>query len=259
MTITASVMSGGVNDLPVTIGVNVAQSQWRIGTISGGGTTQTTGSTFTFTVQTTNGNDRMAAATTVNAMSTSPSVFTISTPLTMPNNTNSVTFTAQTQSIAGNGHIQIPATGTSFLASAPSAVITVLPVPVPLLDINDSFGAQSTATGVRQAHFVRLPATVTSTPVQLSIVSSDPTRVALSNCFVTASGALPTDGQNSSCNGQPTSAGITVSVPVGQNFAYFDLVGQTAATSDTQVELLRRTWQWTEMGQFTWPTTAITW
>ena len=121
--------------------------------------------------------------------------------------------------------------------SAITPVITVLPVAVPTLDINDSFGVQSTATGVREQHFVRLPATVTGSPVQLNIVSSDPTRVGLSKCFVTPSGALPTDDQNASCNGQPVGASVTVSVPVGQNFAYFDLVGQTTATSDTQVEL----------------------
>ena len=107
VTITASVTSGGVNDLPVTIGVNVTQSQWRIGTIAGGATSHTTASRFRFRVQPPTGNDRMAADTTVNAVSTAPSVFTIQTPLTMPSdNTNSVTF-------AQRRHSRLRATGRS--------------------------------------------------------------------------------------------------------------------------------------------------
>jgi hypothetical protein len=230
ITVTASVATGGINDLPVTVGVAVQQSQWQIVSISGpiGGTSQTTNSSFTFNARTTN-NDRMAADTAVTAVSTVPSVFSIQTsPLTMPVNTQTMTFTALTQMMGGSGQLQISANGTTFLASSLSSVITVLPPATPVLTISDAFGPVTTATGVRQNYYVRLPSTASGSPVSVNLTSSDGSRVGLALCDATNS-------QNSSCTGTTAGTGITVSIPAGSNFGYFDLVGLTSANPDTRL------------------------
>src|SRR6185503_9635539 len=100
-TITASVVGGSPNYLPVEIGVDLTQSQWQIVSL---GLSQVTSSTFTFTVRQSN-NDRMAANTTVNLSSTAPTVFTVPATQTINNNQTTVNVTATTLSTPGNGQV----------------------------------------------------------------------------------------------------------------------------------------------------------
>src|SRR6185295_7045936 len=88
-TLQASIVGGTPNYLPVTIGVDVQQSQWQVYSISGAlqGTQQTVGTPFTVDVRPTVTSDRMAADTAVNLTSTAPTVMQVqTTPLTIANN-----------------------------------------------------------------------------------------------------------------------------------------------------------------------------
>jgi hypothetical protein len=230
-TLQAAVVGGVPNYLPVTIGVNVPQSQWQIVSISGAqsGTLQPTSSSFTVAVHESN-NYRMAGDTAVNLATTAPSVFTVQTnPLTISNNTTTQTFTVQTNSTPGNGQLQAQATGTSFLASTLTNTITVLPPAIPVLTIDASFSPDATATGVRNRHYVQLPTAVTGSPVTVSIVSNDGSRAGVALCDATSS-------QNATCTATTaTGTGINISIPVGATTGYFDLVGLTSAARDTRL------------------------
>jgi sugar lactone lactonase YvrE len=144
-------------------------------------------------------------------------------------NAQSVTFTAQTTATPGNGQLQAQANGTTFLASNPTQTITVLPPATPVLTIDNSFNPVSTATGVRQAHYVQLPTAVTGAPVSVNLVSSDASRLQLALCDATNS-------QSNTCTATTANnAGITVSIPVGHSYAYFDMVGLTTPSTDTRL------------------------
>jgi mucin-19 len=235
-TITASIVSGPTY-LPVTVGVEVQQSQWQINSISfpSGvpccGETQITGTSFQVQIRPVNTGDRMAADTAVDLVSTAPAVMAVQTsPLTMLNNASPalVTFTVQTPA-PGSGQLRVQATGAAFKASSLSSAITVLPVAIPPLTIDDSYATVKTATGARERHYVRLPASATGSPVQVNITSSDAARVGLALCD-------PSNSQNSTCTGATaTAAGITVSVPVNSTLAYFDLIGLTTVTPDPRL------------------------
>jgi len=157
-------------------------------------------------------------------------VFTVPVQGTINNNQTGVVITATTSAGGGTGQVQIQPTGSApTFTGANSIVITVLPPATPALLIDDSFGPEQTATGSRQAHFVRLPVAATGAPVSVNITSSDASRVGLALCD-------PANSQTSTCTGtSPTGAGITVTVPVNSTYAYFDLIGLTSFTPDTRV------------------------
>jgi hypothetical protein len=218
VTVTATATSG--NYLPAVNTVQVLQSAWAIDSYQ---TVQNTTTSFTYHVRTAS-TDRMAADTTFTPTTTGP--FTL-TSLTIPNNATTITGTATPTGSIGNGTIVIPAIGTTFGATQ-SSTITVLPSALQQLTINDSFGPVPTATGVRNNILVRLPSAAPAGGVTVNITSSDASRVRVSACN-------PANPTSSTCTGDTPGAGVQVTVPAGQTLAWFDLIGQTSAFTDTRV------------------------
>ncbi len=218
--------TSGVTYLAAEASMNVTQSSWQIFNYN---TSQTTVSPFGYRVRETSPNgtqERMAADTTITEGTTGP--FTVSATLLIPNNATFIDGTATPTGSSGSGVINIGANDTTFGATSTS-VITVLPPAQPALTIDDSFGAIVTATGIRYPHYVRIPANAGPTGVAINITSSDGSRVALAPCN-------STNYQSSSCTtGELPGAGITVNIPNGQNYAYFDLVGEINSFNDTRL------------------------
>src|SRR5262249_8980037 len=134
---------------------------------------------------------------------------------------------ALTGANAGNGQLQVAANGTTFAASAPSSVITVLPVAVPSLTIDGNFSVAGTGTGVRRQHYVQLPANAGAggVPVQVTVQG---TGAQVSTCD-------PANPTSQNCTGGVGGSSTVVTVPQNQSQAYFDLIGMDTAAADVQL------------------------
>src|SRR5262249_29735927 len=143
----------------------------------------------------------------------------------IPINDASAQFTIS-PTATGSGQLQVNANGTRF-GSTVSPVITVLPVATAPVKIDDNYSAADTATGVRRAHFVRLPsaAPTDGLDVQIQVQGGG---ALVSPCDP----AVPT---TATCVGAAAAASTTVHVPQNQNFAYFDLIGAAVAAADTRI------------------------
>ena len=146
VTVTASVISGGVNDLPVTIGVNVAQSTWQFFSYS----TSTTGPNLNFSVEQTSSVGtamRMNSATTFGLTPNSANILSLPATLTIPNNSTSVTTTAGSATTIGSGVTQIIAQASATgIALGATSNITVTPVFTSVSPGNGTHGATTPVT-----------------------------------------------------------------------------------------------------------------
>ena len=157
---------------------------------------------------------------TVNLTSSDTSVATVTSSVIIPSGSTVVNVTVTG---VGSGVATITA-GSAGLNSGTYTATVIAPT----VRINNNESVVDTSTGVRTRQSVYISGTAPIGGVPVTITSSDPARLLVAPCDSASF-------QSGTCTDtNPPQSAVTISIPTGQNYAYFDVVGQDIAAAEVR-------------------------